>query len=319
MYVKTPARLHFGLIDMRGDLGRFFGGLGMGIDRPNVILEARASEVSSVTGEKTQLVTSLVRRFLEAYHLKGNVRLHVTQTIPRHVGLGSGTQLALAVATALAELFQVEASPLQLSFAMGRMQRTRVGTAIFRHGGLVVDGGKKVEGGSVITESLSPLIFREKFPENWKFIVAVPEVEKGLSDVAEEEAFDRLPPMSSERVGRICRLTMMKLLPALIDRDIESFGEALTRIQKVVGEYFAGVQGGTFSSSPVAEGINLLKECGAYGVGQSSWGPTFYGLVHSGERVENLRSRVENFLQEGVGGEVFTANPNNGGAVIKHL
>ena len=41
--VKTPARLHLGLIDMNGDLGRMFGGLGVGIDHPNIIVEVQNS------------------------------------------------------------------------------------------------------------------------------------------------------------------------------------------------------------------------------------------------------------------------------------
>ena len=48
--VKTPARLHLGLIDMNGDLGRMFGGLGVAIDHPNVIIEAKRSEKFTVTG-----------------------------------------------------------------------------------------------------------------------------------------------------------------------------------------------------------------------------------------------------------------------------
>ncbi len=106
VYIKTPARLHFGLIDINGDMGRFFGGLGLGIDKPNVILETQHSERFSVTGIKTELVKSFAKRFLEAYNIKANVSLDLKQTIPEHEGLGSGTQLALAVAVALARLFQ---------------------------------------------------------------------------------------------------------------------------------------------------------------------------------------------------------------------
>ena len=41
VYVKTPARLHLGLIDLNGDLGRLFGGLGVAINCPNFVLEAK--------------------------------------------------------------------------------------------------------------------------------------------------------------------------------------------------------------------------------------------------------------------------------------
>lgn len=319
VYVKTPARLHFGLIDMNGDMGRFFGGLGVAIDRPNVILEAQTSEGFSVTGEKTELVTSLAKRFLETYHINTDVSIHVKQSIPEHTGLGSGTQLALAVAAALAKLFQVKASIQELSLAMGRMKRTGVGTAVFDQGGFVVDGGKRMKGGVIVPESFPPLIFRHSFPEDWKFVVAVPNIKKGLAKAEEKNAFGRLPPMPAEDVGEICRLTMMKLLPALVDRDIGSFGDVLTQIQVVIGGYFAGVQGGIFSSSAAKEAIAFMKTCGAYGVGQSSWGPAVYGLVQGEKEAKKLQAEVEDFLQDRDGGQVFVANANNRGATTKYV
>jgi beta-ribofuranosylaminobenzene 5'-phosphate synthase len=319
VYVKTPARLHFGLIDMNGDLGRFFGGLGVAIDRPNVILEAQTSEEFSVTGKKAKLVTSLAERFLETYCINAGVSIHVEQSIPEHAGLGSGTQLALAVAAALAKLFHVTASIQELSLAMGRIKRTGVGTAVFDQGGFVVDGGKKMKNDSIISKSFPPLIFRQPFPEDWKFVVAIPEVKKGLAKTEEKNAFSRLPPMPTEDVGEICRLTMMKLLPALVDHDIESFGDALTQIQVVIGGYFAGVQGGTFSSSAAAEAIDFMKKRGAYGVGQSSWGPAVYGLVQGEKEAKKLQAGVEAFLQDRDGGQVFVTNTNNRGATIKYV
>ncbi len=319
VYVKTPARLHFGLIDMNGDMGRFFGGLGVAIDRPNVVLEAQTSEGFSVAGEKTELVKSLAKRFFETYRINSNVRIHVEQSIPEHAGLGSGTQLALAVAAALAKLFHAKASIQELSLAMGRMKRTGVGTVVFDQGGFVVDGGKKMKGGVIVAESFPPLIFRQPFPEDWKFVVAVPNIKKGLAKTKEKNVFSRLPPMPAEVVDKICRLTMMKLLPALVDHDVESFGDALTQIQVVIGGYFAGVQGGTFSSSTAAEAIDFMKKRGAYGVGQSSWGPAVYGLVQGETQAKGLRAEVEAFLQDRDGGQVFIANANNRGATIKYV
>ena len=317
--VKTPARLHFGLIDMNGDMGRFFGGLGVGIDQPNVILEAQYSERFNVTGQKIELVTSFAKRFLETYNINPNVSIHLAQSIPEHEGLGSGTQLALAVATALARLFKVKTTTKELSLVMGRMKRTGVGTEIFERGGFVVDGGKRLKEGVVIPNSLPPLIFRQPFPEDWKFVIAVPDVKKGLAKNVEKIAFDRLPQMPTEVVGKICWLTMMKLLPSLVDRDIESFGDALTRIQVVVGDFFAGVQGGTFSSSAASRVINFMKDHGAYGVGQSSWGPAVYGLVKGEIKAMNLQSEVKVSLQANEGGHVFIASANNQGAKINQV
>ena len=309
--VRTPARLHLGLIDLNGDLGRMFGGIGVGINRPNVVLEAEQTKNLTVTGEKITQVTTLAERFLETYNIKSNVTIEVKQVIPEHSGLGSGTQLALAVATALAKIFDVKASVQELAEAMGRGRRTSVGTTIFEQGGFVVDGGKN------ISEKRFPAtIFNQPFPQEWRFVVAVPKVNKGLAKSEEVAAFKALTPMKAEDAGKMCRLTMMKLLPALMERDIKSFGEALTKIQIVIGNYFAEVQGGTYSSQEAAECIALLQKLGAYGAGQSSWGPAAYGIAQK-ENAKKIEAKVKAFLKKSVGGRVFTAKANNKGAYIK--
>jgi beta-ribofuranosylaminobenzene 5'-phosphate synthase len=317
VYVKTPARLHLGLIDLNGNLGRIFGGLGVGINHPNVILEAQQSERLSVTGEKIGQVRSLAKRFFDAYHIKANASIHAKQVIPEHVGLGSGTQLALAVATALAELFNVKASARELALAMGRARRSGIGAAVFEKGGFVVDGGKTTKDSTYSSENFPPVIFHQPFPEDWAFVVAIPNVKKGLSKDEEVAAFKRLSPMPAEDVGRTCRLTMMKLLPSLAEHDIKNFGEALTQIQIIVGKYFAQVQGGTYSSPTATDGIRLMQKLGAHGVGQSSWGPTFYGLFQNEKEAEEMQPKIHAFLRRGVGGQVFTAKANNKGVNIK--
>lgn len=317
VYVKTPARLHMGLIDLNGDLGRIFGGLGVAINKPNVTLEARTSKGLTVTGEKTEIVRSLATRFLESYKLEPNVELQIKETIPEHTGLGSGTQLALAVASALSRLYGINASEQELSKIMGRGRRTGVGTAIFSRGGFVVDGGKPLKKATPLNQILSPTIFRRDFPEDWRFVVAVPSTYTGLANHEEAQAFEQLASMPSEKVGKICRLIVMKLLPALIEKDIKSFGEALTDIQIAVGENFSSVQGGRYSNNATADGIAYMHEQGVYGVGQSSWGPAFYGLVQNKKEAKDLQTKMQNFLRDDKDGKVFIAKPNNHGVYIK--
>ncbi|MGB9914957.1 MAG: beta-ribofuranosylaminobenzene 5'-phosphate synthase family protein [Candidatus Bathyarchaeales archaeon] len=317
VYVKTPARLHMGLIDLNGNRGRIFGGLGVGINYPNVIIEAQPAETLRVTGEKTEHVKALAQRFFDAYSIKAKAQLHVKQTIPEHVGLGSGTQLALAVATALAKLCNVKASTAEVALAMGRAKRSGIGTTVFEQGGFVVDGGKCIKNGVAAPECFPPSIFHCAFPENWRFVVAIPNSKKGLSKDAEIAAFKQLPPMAPEKVGEICRLIMLKLLPALVEQDIKGFGKALTQIQIIVGTHFAPAQGGTYSSEITTEGIRLLQKLGVHGVGQSSWGPTFYGLCQNEKEAEEIRAKISAFLNNGADGEVFIAKANNKGAFIR--
>jgi beta-ribofuranosylaminobenzene 5'-phosphate synthase len=315
VYVKTPSRLHLGLIDLNGDLGRMFGGLGVGIDHPNVILTAQKAEKFEVTGQETELTKVLAKRFFSAYKLPNNVHIDILEAIPSHVGLGSGTQLSLAVAVALAKLFNINATIQELTVAMDRARRTGVGTAIFERGGFVVDGGKSI-GSPDVPSKLSPLIYHQPFPIEWQFTVAVPNLIAGLSNSQENHAFEKLTKMPAEDAGKICRLTMLKLLPALAEHDIKNFGEALTSIQEIIGGYFAQVQGGKFTREDIAETVAFMQKIGAYGVGQSSWGPAIYGVVKQEEAPLAL-AKIEAYLGKHSGGYAFIAKANNRGATVK--
>jgi beta-ribofuranosylaminobenzene 5'-phosphate synthase len=309
--VKTPARLHLGLIDMNGDLGRMFGGLGVGIDHPNVIVEAQNASGFLITGQETELTHTLAKRFFSCFNMQPNGQINVVETIPSHIGLGSGTQLSLAIAVALAKLFKVKASVPELAVAMGRAKRTSVGTNIFAKGGFVVDGGKNLK-----TQTFPPLIYRQRFPSDWRFIIAVPKQNKGLSNIEEKQAFNNLTVMPADDVAHVCRLTMLKLLPALVEHDIEDFGDALTKIQILTGKYFAQAQGGIYSSSIADDCIEFLKHTGAFGVGQSSWGPALYAVVKK-EQAKQVLTNVKGYLRKNAGGEAFIAKANNTGASIR--
>ncbi len=313
VYVKTPARLHMGLIDLNGDLGRIFGGLGAAIDYPNVILETQKSKTLNVTGEKIELTQCLAARFLQATGLKEKVAIDVKQIIPDHIGLGSGTQLALAVATSISRLYEVDASTYELAAYTGRTAQSGVGTAVFAKGGLVVEAGKNTRDP---TQKIIPVICRQPFPDEWRFVVAIPKAKKGLANEAESSAFKKLPSMPSQEVGKICRLIIMKLLPSMAEKNIKNFGEALTQIQHIVGDSFSQAQGGRYSSSQGKKCIEFILGNGAYGAGQSSWGPTVYGVVKSNE-AEEVQTKTRAFLDRSIGGEVFVAKADNRGAIVK--
>jgi beta-RFAP synthase len=309
--IKTPARLHLGLVDMNGDLGRLFGGLGVGIDHPNVIVEAQTAADLKISGQAVQKTAEITDRFFAAYKVPKKVHLNVVEAIPCHVGLGSGTQLSIAVAVALARVLNVNASVPELATSVGRAKRTSVGTSIFQYGGFVVDGGKNMK-----TQAVPPLIYRQPFPKEWRFIVAIPTQPKGLSNSEENHAFDKLSTQPAQDVGQISRLIMYKLLPSLAEHDIEAFGDALTKIQVIIGNQFAQAQGGTYSSPACADCIEFMKQNGAHGVGQSSWGPALYAVVKQ-EDAKMVLAKVKAYLRGGVGGEAFIAKANNKGASLK--
>jgi beta-RFAP synthase len=307
VFVEAPCRLHMGLIDLRGDYGRWFGGVGAALEAPSLLLEAGPADRLSAEGEDRERLLQYARRFLERHGIEGGAWLRVRRAIPAHSGLGSGTQLALATARALAALFDRPFQAPALAQATGRAQRSAIGTWVFEQGGFLLEGGRRIPG-----EGPAPLLLRRPMPAQWRCVLAIPEVPPGLSGPAEEEAFLRLPPPPAELVGRIAHLILMVVLPALVEEDLPSFGSGLTAMQRLVGEMFQPVQGDRFAHPLVAELIDELLAGGAAGAGQSSWGPAVYGLVEGEEAARRLARRVEDRL--GGRGLVLATGFNNRGA-----
>ena len=291
-----------------GDGARRFGGLGVSISRPAVVLEAEAAHELSAEGEEAERALAFARRCRDALGLGGGAHLRVVEAIPAHVGLGSGTKLALAVAQALAALHGRSADAPTLAEAAGRAARSAVGMWTFALGGLVVEGGV-LRG----VERPAPLLMRHAAPEEWRIVLVVPKAEPGLSGVAEEQAFSRLVP-SAERSAAIAQLVLTSLLPALVERDVDEFGAALTDVQQLVGDSFAEVQGGRFHPRAGALVEALLRE-GAAGAGQSSWGPAVYGVVGSEAAGLELARRMHDVL--GADGSVELVAFDNRGALVE--
>jgi beta-RFAP synthase len=292
VFVETPGRLHFGMLDLRGALGRQYGGIGAAAPEPTLLLSASPAETLEVCGEDAERAAGFARRFLTHHALEGGARLCVHRALPPHAGLGSGTQLALAVARALAELHGVATETPGLARAVGRGRRSAIGTWTFTGGGLVLEGGRCPED----DDSVAPLLTRLPFPPTWRCVVAVPDSAPGISGAIEAAAFSRLPLPPEHDVERVAHLVLMALLPALAEGDLVSFGAALGAIQAITGRWFASVQGGAFAPGPTEDLVRHMTAWGALGVGQSSWGPTVYGIVEGEDAGRRLADRVREIL-----------------------
>jgi beta-ribofuranosylaminobenzene 5'-phosphate synthase len=309
VFVEAPARLHFGVLDLAGRLGRHFGGLGAAIPCPSLLLEASHSERLTVSGPDAARALDFARMFLSSRRLPETGTIIVHRAIPSHAGLGSGTQLGLAVARALATLHGVDATTLELAAAVARGKRSAIGTWAFALGGFIVEGGRRVGSGDI-----APLLARYEVPRAWRCVVAVPQGPRGLSGEAEISAFDRLPPPSDRDVERVSHLVLMQLLPALVEADLPGFGDALSEVQRITGGWFARQQGGIFAPGPTQQLVSDMAEWGAVGVGQSSWGPAAYGLTGSDEEAAALAHRVRSRL--GDRGVVFEGEFASAGARV---
>jgi beta-RFAP synthase len=305
--VEAPARLHMGMLDASGEGPRRFGGLGVAVSRPALVVEASADDELTVEGPDAERALAVAQRTLG--DLTG-ARVRVLEAIPAHAGLGSGTRLALAVTAALVALRGRSLDPAALARAAGRGARSAVGLWTFAFGGLVVEGGRRRD-----ADDPAPLLMRHAMPDEWRCVLAVPAAQPGLSGVAEAEAFAEVRP-DPERSALISQLVLTALLPALVERDLPEFGAALSRIQRLVGDAFAPVQSGTFHPQ-AAPLVDALLRFGAAGAGQSSWGPAVYGIVGSEAAGLDLARRVGEELAPG--GRVDVVRFDNRGALVEEV
>src|SRR5215470_4890441 len=140
--VTAPARLHLGFVDLNGGLGRRFGSLGIALAAPSTRIVARRHDGLAADGPEADRVLAHLRRLAGRLDLGGGVRVTVEQAMPAHAGLGSGTQLALAVGAALSRLCGLGLDVEAVARLLGRGGRSGIGIASFAEGGVVLDGGR---------------------------------------------------------------------------------------------------------------------------------------------------------------------------------
>ncbi|MDH3637155.1 MAG: GHMP kinase [Gammaproteobacteria bacterium] len=310
--VDAPARLHFGFTDLDGGLGRRFGSLGLTLDGLSTRLQVHEAGTFSASGRGAGQALRWAESMLERLGLNSAVHIDVVAAIPEHAGLGSGTQLALAVGTALNRVLDLGLDSPRLARLLGRGARSGIGIGAFDHGGFLVDGGK----GS--SDEPPPVTARFEFPPHWRVLLLFDRHAKGLHGRGETLAFSNLPACSDAQSGALCRLVMMKILPSLAEVDWVPFAQGVGELQDIVGDHFAAAQGGRYTSDAVAEVLAWCRTQGFEGIGQSSWGPTGFVVVDSETRAHALLREVERrFVGRGLTWQV--AGGRNRGAEIKSL
>jgi len=273
--VRASARLHLGFLDLDGALGRRFGSIGLAIEGITTSITLTASAQPGADGPLAERALRCLEHVAAAFGIPTRAHVQVLDAIPEHIGLGSGTQLALAIGAALSCLHDVTWTPRDVAVATGRGSRSGIGIASFAQGGLLVDGGRGKD------NEPPPLVARAEFPTEWPIILLLDGTQRGLHGAAEQEAFRSLPDFPAGLADRLCRLVVMQLLPAIAERDFTSVAASIGEIQDRLAAHFAPAQGGRWTSAAVGEALHRLRRAGLVGVGQSSWGPTGFALAPS--------------------------------------
>ena len=317
--ITTPARLHFSLIDLNGQLGRIDGGFGLAITEPNFeIIAEPATEIHVESDAYHERARAILARLQTAYQFPG-IKLRFISEIPTHSGFGSGTQLSLGIATAVNVLYDLKLSILELATAVGRGGTSGIGVAAFDTGGFIVDGGHHYpeQKSSFLPSSAAddipppPILFQHTFPK-WPLLIVMPNCSRIYGE-AELDLFRTLCPQPASVAPKLSHLLLLQVLPALLENDMHSFGEALNQIQtfgwKKVEIDAQGVE--------LQQTLEFLQANGALGVGVSSWGPAICAVS---EDIEDLKSKTEKFLTTLPNdGTCFITYANNTGAQIKKV
>ena len=285
--IVVPARLHLGFLDLNGDLGRRYGSLGITLDDIYTRLHVERADTLSGSGPSAKRAVEFIRRLLHRLGRDDTLALTVSEAIPEHVGLGSGTQLALAAGVGAARLLGVELNARDVAGHLDRGRRSGVGIGSFETGGVILDGGRGE------SDKVPPVLARYEFPAAWRILVIFDRRFKGMHGSEEEAIFHDLPPFPTELSAHFCRLLLMVGLPALAEADLDGFARAVAEIQRATGDFFAPTQGNRFASESVGRVLEWLEAEGIAGVGQSSWGPTGFALIGSAAEAERLTSALE--------------------------
>jgi beta-RFAP synthase len=292
---------------------RRFGGIGAMIDRPGIKLTVTDAKRLEATGPLAARAIQFARQVASALGLKREpaCRIEVDSASREHIGLGTGTQLGLAVALAIQAVYgRIPGLPEEQARCAGRGERSAIGIFGFAIGGLLVEAGKRR------AEEISPLVARVDMPEAWRFLLLVPKTEVGLHGDQERCAFAELPAAPRSTTERLTRMALLELLPAAIEKDFTGFSRSLYHFGQTAGDCFAMAQHGTFHSRRAVELIAQLQTLGVEGVGQTSWGPTLFALLPDEAAANDVALRLQSQIDL-PDYDCIVATPNNQGARLE--
>lgn len=321
--IRTPSRLHVTLIDMNGESGRLDGGIGITLSKPALEIEFRRSDHGLVRGRDGQVSIPLsqeLARCADRLGVGSILEGRLVEEIPRHRGLGSGTQTHLALLAALDHAHGRGLAPAELIGLSARGGTSGIGTYAFFGGGFLVDGGHRRNGAKsgflpsrfCPEVAAPPLLVRQRLPPAWRIVLFVPAAVRGLSGQAEKDFMVAHTPIPKAEVQAVSHVLLMGLLPALVEEDFELFADSIAELQEVGWKRRHWERPDLAPLRPVRD---LFRQAGIGGCGLSSTGTTLFGFCPTEEEAAESAARLAALLARAGAptGEVLVAAPNNEG------
>jgi beta-ribofuranosylaminobenzene 5'-phosphate synthase len=279
------------------------------VQDPHSIVRVVRSEAFNAFGPQADRAVDIAHRFAQYYAETVDDRpvqsrstdasplppchVHVESLPAPHTGLGTGTQLGLAIAEAIRTLFDLTIDRETLAARIAkRGRRSAVGFHGFYRGGLIVETGKAND------EAVGNLQHRLGLPVDWRWVLLQPKLSDATVSGGDElQRFAQLPSPTVSSVQAVNRLLQQQLVPALCDGAFDAASDALHSYNHAVGQWFGTAQGGPFNGQAVAQCVQRVRTLGYRGVGQSSWGPTVFVLCRDQDHAQALVSKIDTALQ----------------------
>lgn len=290
MKLFSPARIHLGFLEMNQSLPRFFGSLGLTISKYGYEIEIKNSDRFKVVSTDSNLkkkVLSILIKF------KKNMKIPfceiiINKFIPRHIGLGSGTQLSLSIGYLVSLFFDLKMTIDEIAIFLKRGKRSGIGIQSFKKGGFAIDLGKKKNSTGTPLE-----LINLKWPDEWKIILIFQNKKEGFSgnnEIFEFKKVDRLPIKKNN-----CSELLLKVIPGIMERDFKTFCQGIQLIQENMSETFYRDKR-IFASKKIRQLFKDFSKNKLCGYGQTSWGPTGFVFCENSKKRNELLKSLEKYI-----------------------
>lgn len=283
--IIASSRIHIGLLDLGRVTQRTFGGLGFMLEVPAVEVAAQPSSDIALScprgmqGATRQYLASRIQRLVAAFPGSG-VRIQIKTHIPEHVGLGSKTSTTLAVLVAAVRATDRNLDNLTLQRLSGRGGASGTGIHGFFTGRFIVDAGRPgalplLPSSLQASTGIPTLIKTALMPPNWRVTLTLP---PGVHSSGEAESlfFQRVTPIPRSEILEQFGIVYHGLLPALLERDLDQFGDALYAFSKLGFKAREITAQGKAVTDTIAA-LQTVAPC----VGMSSMGPLVYAITNN--------------------------------------
>ena len=306
--ISSPARLHLGFYGLNNKYGYSFGSMGLAINSYKTKIHICPS--SSFKSNLPNKYILGVKKILNKFNLKSNFNISLIDQPSNHIGLGSGTQLALSTGALLSEYFQLSLSTKEIVKIFRRGERSGTGIGVFDKGGFILDSCKK-------NNKIPEILVRAKFPSNWKIIIINDSQLKGVSGNKESSFFTN-NKSSETYADKLTHLLLRGILPAITYKDFKNFAANLTEFQRTTSFFYKNSQKSMFLSPEISKIMKYLKNSSHLGLGQSSWGPVSYIFTESIITAKETINVIENKFNVYNNLTYKIVSPRNSGHKIKY-